>query len=159
MPCHNAGLQRAVKTHIKRIVYMLETCLRRDMWSATCQETINSCTSDSSKLSLLAARLQSSGPPLRIALDHVPVPSRRVALASLFTADWRLAVHAHNHFAKSLLPSSVCHAAAVQDAVPRRPAGNWHRTPQQRHSTKREVGCCPPTSAQVQNREESSDQH
>ncbi len=110
-------LRKVVKRHIKHFVQVLRRRLVQEMWSRVYQSTLDSSTaSDSSKLLLLAARLQSPGPPLQVALDAVSLPRQRSALASLFCGDWFLAKHARNYFAKQLLPWSRHHLALTQDA-------------------------------------------
>ena len=108
--------RKAVKTHIKRITFMLKQHLQRDSWAKVHDAVVQTvAANESSKLCLLSTRLHHSGPPLHFSLASIPLPSHRQALASLLSGDWFLAVHAHNYFAKALSPKSATHMAQVQD--------------------------------------------
>ena len=97
-------------------LYLLRIELTRQMWTTTYDGLIGSSTSPAnSKLSLLAARLQSPGLPLHLTLDAVGLPIHRQALASFLCGDWFLARYAHNYFARILGPQVPRHLALVQD--------------------------------------------
>ena len=77
----------------------------------------DTCTaSPSSKLFLLARRLLHPGIPVNFLLNLVHVPTHRAALASFLAADWCLGKHAHNFFAKSLLPQLHRHSSLINDS-------------------------------------------
>jgi hypothetical protein len=110
-------LAKATKFHIKRIVQVLRVKLIREMWSAVYENALESSrTSASSKLTLVTLCLQSPGPPLHLAIDHVALPGHRSALASFLCGDWYLAKYARNYFAKGLLPRLPRHMARVDES-------------------------------------------
>ena len=110
--------RKAVKSYIKQTIHSLRVLLVRRRWSTVYEDVVSTSTSmASSKLTLLAQRLQMPGPPLHLALDLVPLPSHRSAIMSLFCADWALGKHAHNYFAKALLPSTQRQLDAVHESV------------------------------------------
>jgi len=117
-PQEQSLLKQAVQRHVKHVVSLLRTSLLRNMWSQVYQNVLDTCSNtENSKLRLLAARLQSQGPPLHLALDAIALPQHRAAVASLFCADFFLAVHAKNYYAKQLLPWSPHHLTLVNDAA------------------------------------------
>ena len=84
----NPALTKSVAAHIKRIVNLLRVLLARGMWISVYNGvTHSSVASASSKLALLAQRLQSPGPPIHLLLDQVPLTTRRSAMMSLFCGD------------------------------------------------------------------------
>ena len=106
----NPRLSRAVKLHTKRICQLLQTMLTREMWSSTYNRVMDSATANgSSKVILLAARMQTPGPPLHLALDMLEIPHHKDAFTSLLCGDWFLGRYAHNYFAPQLLPRMPQH--------------------------------------------------
>ena len=102
--------------HLKYITKKLHTTLTRSMWTDVYQSAISAHSStESSKLTLLCQRLQTPGPPLHMALDSVPLPHHKAAVASFLCADWFFGKYAHNYFARNLLPKSQNHISIVQD--------------------------------------------
>ena len=86
-------------------------------WSALYTATLDTAlASVSSKLGLLARRLQHPGPPVHITFDGISLPSHRAAFASFLCADWFLGKFAKNYFAKNLLPKTRAHAVTIADA-------------------------------------------
>ena len=81
------------------------------------REVVELATSNqASKYATIAARLQQPGPPLHLALEHIALPSHRSALSSLLCGDWFLAVHAHNYFARNLVPQTATQINRVLEA-------------------------------------------
>jgi len=78
--------------------------------------TDTSLASSTSKLTFLALRLQSSGVPLHLALDQIPFPSHRAALASFICTDRFLGKFAQNYFARNLVPRLPRHIILARDA-------------------------------------------
>jgi len=114
----DAFLSKCVRAHVKHVVHSLRVALLRRKWQDVYEELITSSTaSASSKLAILARRLQMPGPPLHMALDAIPLPSHRGAMCSLFCADWALGVHAHNYYAKQLLPHTLSQLRFARDSV------------------------------------------
>ena len=65
---------------------------------------------------LLALRLQAPGRPLHFVVDLLPQPFHRSALSSLLCSDWFFGKHAHNYFAKTLLPAIPRHQDIINEA-------------------------------------------
>jgi hypothetical protein len=102
---------------VKFVTLQLQTQLTRQSWSALYDVTIDTAlASESSKLGLLARRLQHPGPPLHITIDRISLPSHRAAFASFLCADWFFGKFAKNYFAKNLLPKTRAHSLATADA-------------------------------------------
>jgi len=109
---------KAVKAHIRHVGRLLRDSLLKEMWSKVSDTIAQTGTSsDNSKLSLLAYRLQSPGPPLPLALNAIPLPRHRAALSGLLCGDFFLAKHTHNYFARQLLPWTQHHNTLTHDAA------------------------------------------
>jgi len=107
----------AVRRHVHYVSGQLKKVLSRQAWTKCYNAVIEAATaSPSSKLGLLAQRLQQAGPPLHIVLDSIQLPAHRAAMASFLCADWFLGKYAHNYFAKQLLPRTAAHAIVIQEA-------------------------------------------
>ncbi len=90
--------------------------MTRQLWSKTYKSIVEAgSSSDSSKLTFLALRLQAPGRPIHLLLDGVARPVHRAALASFLCSDWFFGKHARNYFAKNLLPALPRHLAFVND--------------------------------------------
>ena len=116
-PSNNTALRAHVRWHVSTVTKQLEIHLIREFWSVCYNNVIQTALStDSSKVFLLAMRLQHVGPPLHLNLDHIDSPSHRAAFAAFICGDWFLGKHARNYFAKNLLPKSRIHLDIVRDA-------------------------------------------
>ena len=68
--CSLANHSKSVRTHVQQVTTQPQTQLTRQSWSALYQNTVETAlASSSSKLGLLAQRLQQPGPPLHISID------------------------------------------------------------------------------------------
>jgi hypothetical protein len=115
-PLHNS-LRRSIRFHVRRITDQLKLFLARESSSALYQEVASSAlSSGTSKLALMAQRLQHPGPPLHIFLDNFPLLSHRAAIASFLCGDWFFAKFAKNYYARNLLPKSDTHRSLLQGA-------------------------------------------
>ena len=115
-PAKGASTTRCVRLHVNRVTQLVRERLTRQYWSQQYNGIVEAATaSDSSKMVVLALRLQQPGPPVHISLDAVALPSHRAAMASFLCADWFLAKYAKNYFAKHLLPRSAAHMTEVHD--------------------------------------------
>jgi len=94
----------------------LRVLLTRQHLSACYDEVIQAASSSpSSKLGVLAARLQHPVPPVHLTLGGVAIPSHRAALASFLCTDWFLCKFARNYYAKRLLPRTPAHLERLQE--------------------------------------------
>ena len=88
-PVHDDTMSKSVRCHVSRITQQLRTRLTRQHWTQHYDTVIETASaSASSKVSLLASRLQQPGPPVHTSLDTITVPSHRAAMASFLCADW-----------------------------------------------------------------------
>ena len=100
-----------------RLTELLRLVFIREARSYTCSTTLDTAAkSESSKLGLLAMRIQHPGPPLHVLFDGIAIPGQRAALASLLCADWYFGKYAKNYYAKNLLPRTNAHLTLMQDA-------------------------------------------
>ena len=112
-------LVSSVKIHIKRMIDLLRVSHSRSVWTSVHSNIVHSsAASASSKLVLLAQRLQSPGPPIHFVLDQIALTTHRSAMMSFFCGDLFLARYAHNYFAKNLLPHGQRQLAIAHDVLP-----------------------------------------
>ena len=112
--CHAAA---SIRSHVRQIQQLLRTTLTRQYWTTVYDNIAEAAmASESSKLGVLALRLQHPGPPVHICLDAITIPCHRAALASFLCADWFFGKYAKNYFARALLPKTAAHAARAQEA-------------------------------------------
>ena len=105
-----------MQRHLQRLSSLLRDTLTKQYWSRHSAAIMEAAAaSEASKLGVLASRLQQPGPPVQFGLDMIGIPCHRAALASFLCADWFMANHAKNYFAKSLLPRTSAHEQAVRD--------------------------------------------
>ena len=108
--------KRSVQRHLQRLSSLLRDTLTKQYWSRHFADIVETAAaSATSKLGVLALRLQQPGQPLQFGLDMISIPCHRAALASFLCADWFMAKYAKNYFAKSLLPRTAAHTQTVQD--------------------------------------------
>ncbi len=82
----------AIRNHVHHVTQQLRVTLTRQHWTQHYDSIVDAAiTSETSKMGVLALRLQHPGPPVHITLDGIAIPSHRAALASFLCADWFLA--------------------------------------------------------------------
>jgi hypothetical protein len=102
--------RKAVRFHIRRITQQLQIHIRRESNTQIFARVIARNSTDAfAKTLLLAARLQSPGPPLHICLGWIGPPLHRSAVAATFAGDIFLARYSGNFFAKRFIPQSSNH--------------------------------------------------
>ena len=116
-PAPSVNISRAIHRHVQYVSKQLQQVLVRQFWSSQYDSvSLAAATSDSSKLSMLALRLQQPGPPVHVSLDGFALPNQRAVVASFLCADWFFGKYAKNYFARNLLPRTPAHLKLVEDA-------------------------------------------
>ena len=115
-PAQAAHVSKAILRHVEHVTRQLQQILVRQFWSSQYDSVLVAATaSDTSKMSMLAFRLQQPGPPMHITLDSFALPNQRAAVASFLCADWFFGKHAKNYFARNLLPKTGPHLARIEE--------------------------------------------
>ena len=115
-PAQASHSRSAIPRHVRYVTKQLQQTLARQFWSSQYDiVSLAASASETSKMSMLALRLQQSGPPIHLTLDGFALPNQRAAVASFLCADWFFGKYAKNYFARNLLPKTQAHLALVEE--------------------------------------------